>query len=196
VRGGGAAAPTHGRPAPIDPALLALSGLLSSASAPATAQTSLLAQLTTQLSSLLASISSRIAALAPERGDRVPLADLAPTAAADTADGVPQLRQPPPPPLGPVLSLDPSLGTIVDPASPGAGSVDDGPDPLPSSWVPVPTPGLMSTTRRRLGSIVDRIDALLDEVGMTRMQLLLLMVLGPLAVAFLIDVVATIASGG
>ena len=42
------------------------------------------------------------------------------------------------------------------------------------SWVPVPTPGLMSTTRRRLGSIVDRIDALLDEVGMTRMQLLLL----------------------
>ncbi len=73
----------------------------------------------------------------------------------------------------------------------GLGALDDPLLGLPSSWVPVPS-GVLARVRRRLGSLVDRLDALLDEVGMTRLQLLLLVLLGPAAVAFAIDVVVTI----
>lgn len=204
VVGGGACAP---RPAVVpDPALAALAGMLGSATPPPRGE-SVLQQLTSQLSTMLASISSRLAALRPEAADA---ATMMLPAASDAAPELPRvdpsllLRQPPPPPIGPILSLDPATGMIVDPldgagadsgdgqgGEGGTGSLDDPQFGLPSSWVPVPS-GLLARARRRLGSITDRIDALLDEVGMTRLQLLLLTLLGPAAVAFAIDVVVTL----
>lgn len=188
-----------------DPALAALAGMLGDAT-PLARGESLLQQLTNQLSTLLASIGSRLAALRPEvadqpgAGSRVADADAGPDAQRVDPSLVLQ-RQPPPPPIGPILSLDPATGAIVDPldgtgagsdggrdGKGGTGSLDDPHTGLPSSWVPVPS-GLLARVRRRVGSIADRIDALLDEVGMTRLQLLLLTLLGPAAVAFAIDVV-------
>ncbi len=202
VGGGPAAAPARPAVAP-DPALAALAGMLGSATPPPRGE-SALQQLTAQLSNLLASISSRISAMRPEPADPhatapLPVLDET-TVELPRTDPSLLLRQPPPPPIGPILSLDPETGMIIDPLGSdghGSGSGDGGQghladDPqytLPTSWVPVPS-GVLARVRRRLGSIADRIDALLAEVGMTRLQLLLLTLLGPAAVAFAIDVVA------
>ncbi|MCW2920313.1 MAG: hypothetical protein JWL76_187 [Thermoleophilia bacterium] len=205
VVGGGAAA-TGARPAVLpDPALAALAGMLGSATPPPRGE-SVLQQLTNSLSNLLASISSRLGALATDRSDPGATAPLPlpaePTAELPLTDPSLLLRQPPPPPIGPILSLDPATGMIIDPLDSngdghhhgggegGQGALVEDPQVgLPSSWVPVPS-GVLARVRRRLGSIADRLDALLDEVGMTRLQLLLLTLLGPAAVAFAIDVVA------
>lgn len=202
VTGGGpslaAARPTVGP----DPAVAVLAGLLGEAS-PSPRGESPVRQLVAQLGSLFSQLGGRVAALAPEpatSGSAAPAAE----AAADSGaiDVAPVVRQPPPPPIGPILSLDPVLGVIVDPADPtgpadrdgghgtGDGSSTDHRDEFapPTSWVPVPS-GLLRRVRRGLGSLADRVDALLAEVGMTRLQLLLLTLLGPAAVAFAIDVV-------
>lgn len=202
IVGGGAAA-FSARPAVApDPALAALAGMLGEATPPPRRE-SLLQQLTNSLSNLLASMSGRLSALAPDTGTPVatatmPLGD--PTMEPPRADRSVPLHQPPPPPIGPIPSLDPATGMIVDPldrlgegtgqGSEGGERALDDPQPgLPSSWVPVHS-GVLARVRRRLGSITDRLDALLDEVGMTRLQLLLLTLLGPAAVTFAIDVVA------
>ncbi len=205
VAGGGAVGAAT-RPAVLpDPALAALAGMLGDATPPARGD-SLLQLLSSQLSTMLASISSRLAALRPDAADQSAAGSRAGESDAPDAPRVDPslllLRQPPPPPIGPILSLDPATGAIVDPldgtgagtdegqgGEGGTGSLDDPQSGLPSSWVPVPS-GLLTRIRRRAGSIADRIDALLDEVGMTRLQLLLLTLLGPVAVAFAIDVVA------
>ena len=203
VIGGGAATAVARPLVTADPALAALAGMLGSATPPPRGE-SVLQQLANSLSNLLASISSRIGALKPELADGDATAPLAlvtePTAELPRTDPSLLLRQPPPPPIGPILSLDPATGMIVDPlAGTGSGDgergdggqgalVDDPQVGLPSSWVAVPS-GVFARVRRRLGSLVDRLDALLDEVGMTRLQLLLLTLLGPAAVAFGIDVV-------
>jgi hypothetical protein len=210
VTGGGAAAAPARPLVTADPALAALAGMLGGATPPPRGE-SVLQQLTTSLSNLLASVSTRLGALRPEAADpdaTAPLALVAePTVEVPRVDPSLVLRQPPPPPIGPILSLDPATGMIVDPLD-GLGSGDgqggDGgegslgtDDPqvgLPSSWVPVPS-GVLARVRRRLGSLVDRLDALLDEVGMTRLQLLLLTLLGPAAVAFAIDVVVQLLAG-
>ena len=190
IGGGAAAAPRPGAVVP-DPALAALAGMLGSATPPPRGE-SLLQQLSSQLSTMLASISSRLGALRPEAGE--PASTATQPAPSDAAPEQPRvdpsllLRQPPPPPIGPILSLDPATGAIVDPLDGGTGAHDDPEAGLPTAWVPVPS-GLLARVRRRVGSIADRIDALLEEVGMTRLQLLLLTLLGPAAVAFGIDVV-------
>ncbi len=194
-----------------DPTVAVLAGLLGEATPPPRAD-SAVRQLATQLGSLFSQLGGRIATLAPDPASTAPATtgDPAPGTGPGAADVAPVLRQPqpPPPPLGPILSLDPALGVIVDPADPTAGvdrdphraSADgtstgalDGTEP-PTSWLPVPT-GLLRRARQRLGSLADRIDALLAEVGMTRVQLLLLTLLGPAAVAFAIDVVAQLLEG-
>lgn len=214
VIGGGPvplAAPPAGTPQ--DPAFFALVGLLGDAQL-AEQPPSALRQLGAQLANLLASTMDRARAVLP-----APVADPAAHAAAtDPAPQQPAARadapvapmQPlPPPPLGPMLTLDPTLGTIVDIAPP-SGSDDvggDGPlrDPgelpddeqplLPSSWVPLALGNLRRGARAGLRALVDRIDALLAEVGMSRLQLLALVLVATLAVAFGIDVVASILEG-
>jgi hypothetical protein len=182
----------------MDPAVTALAVLLGGSSlpeaAPSTTQrivaqlAQLFAMTSERMSSMLAAVRESATADAPvaDAGVEVPRAEVP--------------RQPPPPPIGPVLTLDPSLGTIVEPEPVGgAGGLGDEEevDPrYPTSWVPVT--GALRGFRdgRWMQGVVERIDALLDEVGMTRLQLLLLTVLGPLAVAFLLDVVTRITNGG
>ena len=114
------------------------------------------------------------------------------------------MLQPPPPAALAILTLDPTLGTIVeiDPDGGSAsgdsnsGGYEDDPEPgAPTSWLPIAGFSFRVSLAAGIWSIVDRVDALLDEVGISRLQLLLLMIVAPLATAFLIDVVATMLSG-
>jgi hypothetical protein len=198
-RAAGASSRPATAPVVLDPAVTALAVLLGGSAlpeaAPSTAQ-----RIVAQLAQLFATTSERVSSM-------LAAAREAATFDAPVADAgieVPRVevpRQPPPPPIGPVLTLDPSLGTIVEPepvgGAGGLGEDDEDDDPrYPTSWVP--GSGALRGVRdgRWMQELVERIDALLDEVGVTRLQLLLLTVLGPLAVAFLLDVVNRIASGG
>src|SRR5690606_12666476 len=114
----------------------------------------------------------------------------------------------PPPPSGPLLTLDPELGIIVSPGrtpdpdgdlppAPGGRNDGDG-EPesaptnlLPSSWVPIIGALRPRELALHAGHITRGIRELVAAAGMTRLQWLLLLVLAPLATAFLIDVVAS-----
>lgn len=185
------------------PTPAALAALLGEA-APAAAPPSLARQVTAQLALLLANAGDRLASLRTRLlGDAegsigTTRSDAAPGAARAEAPA-PLLQ--PPPPLA-TYTLDPELGTIVDAGASdgsaaggrfGAGSDDDGVEAgPPTSWVPIAGFGLRTRIGSHVGALVDRVDALLDEIGVTRLQLLLLMVVAPLATAFVIEVVATL----
>ncbi|MCW2923893.1 MAG: hypothetical protein JWM98_1297 [Thermoleophilia bacterium] len=196
VRGGGPAAPA----VLVDPALSALGTLLADA-APLDRPPSPLRGLATAIRDGLA----RLVLLLPARGeapDLAPALGAAPTL-PDAPVPLPQLvplpmpLQPAPPPS---LTFDPELGTIVgigDGEVPAPHDGLDDPAPgsfadrfrIPSSWVAIAgmfsRPALASRGR----DLVARIDDLLDEVGITRLQLLLLTLLAPIATAFAIKVV-------
>lgn len=184
----------------IDPALLALAASLGEGTC--TEKTgSGLRQLSIQLGMLLASATSRLLSLLPVMG-RAAAPSMGASQRTDAPAPVP--LQPPPPP-GPSMTLDPALGTIVD-AAPGRGlgssagahtapdsAADGGTDSgVPTSWVPISGGQLVGSLRVGMGSLADRIEALFAELGLTRLQLLALVVAAPLATAFAIEVVTSI----
>ncbi|MCW2927156.1 MAG: hypothetical protein JWM86_1124, partial [Thermoleophilia bacterium] len=167
-----------------------------------------------QLALLLNAGAERLATLLPSRGDGgATAAAPAPDAASAPLDLRPPAMplQPPPPPLGPTFTLDPHTGTIdvpagaipiepgslpgEDPGSDGASTTPPIGIGIPSAWMPWVGRLRPASLRRDLRSLLERIDALLDEHGVTRLQLLLAMIAVPVATAFLIDVVATILDG-
>lgn len=190
----------------IDPALLALAASLGEGTY--TEKTSSgLRQLSIQLGMLLASATSRLLSLLPGMGSAAApsMGAAAQDAPAQRADAPAPVPLQPPPPLGPSMTLDPALGTIVD-AAPGRGvgssaGADTAPDSaadggtdsgVPTSWVPISGGQLVGSLRVGMGSLVDRIEALFAELGLTRLQLLALVVAAPLATAFAIEVVTSI----
>lgn len=209
---GGGAPPTQPAlvaPAPIDPALVAAAVQLGDPE-PSERAASALRQLGNQLATLLASTADRIRVLLPSFGAEASAQPAAQPGARADAPVMP-LQPLPPPPIAPVLTLDPALGTIVDagpadgserttprePGGPGGsgGPGDDDQPLIPTSWVPVALGRLRHGARAGIGTLIERVDALLREVGITRLQLLVLVVVAPMAVAFAIDVVASILEG-
>jgi hypothetical protein len=201
---------------PVDPALLALGVLLGDAAPPDRPPTA--AQVIAgRLAALLAASSARISALGALLADAVRAGSGAGGDAAADARGASDVpvAQPVPPrppmqPPGPLLTIDPVLGTIVatDPeggiplgATPGsgAGSTDDPRAPLlPSAWVPVTlgvAAGLGRSARAGAHRLLDRIDEWLDDLGISRLQLLALTFLAPAAVTFLAAVAWSVLEG-
>lgn len=143
--------------------------------------------------------SAPAAVLQPDAPALAPVIDLAQLRPAPVA-----LQPPPPPPTIPgpdlTLTLDPDTGTIVptDPVDQPARESEPELEPelaaTPSSWVPL-IGALRGRARVAAGGIVDRIAALLDERGVTRMQLLGLLVAMPLVVAFATWVVVRLLEG-
>jgi hypothetical protein len=186
---------------PVDPALLALITTLGSATPPAVAP-SIGQQVAGRIAALLQLAGGTLAGLfgssdggvrggGPEAGR--------PAEPAGATIVPPRAPQQPPPPA---LTIDPALGTIVltdpDGQIPLGGTSDPAQSrtPLvPSSWVPVAT-----GTLRRIGDdaragilrMVGALDDWLDSVGMSRLQLLALTLLGPLAVTMLIAFVSAL----
>jgi hypothetical protein len=209
LAGGGPAQPAQphapARPVVADPAVVALAVLLSDS--PEATPPSTLRQLTGQLASLLAVTTERVRGLLPSFGrDEGPAvrADAGTQPAAPRVDVVPATpMQSPPPPLGPTLTLDPALGTIVVDESGAAGDATGTPERghddattnrLPSLW-----PGLagyrFGPALRGVGTLADRIAALLRERGITRLQLLALTIAAPIIVTVAIAIVDAILGG-
>jgi hypothetical protein len=158
--------------------------------------------------SLARQLGDRLAALLADAGDRLATlrGSIAAGPAAEPARAPNPIPLQPPAPPGPTYTLDPTLGTIVELEPPrghgrgddggggGSGSASDGSTASPSSWLPIPGWRIRPELLDRLGSIADRIDALLDEAGITRLQLLALTILVPLGTVFLIAVVDRLVS--
>lgn len=185
-----------------DPALLALGVLLGSGALPPALPT--LAQ---RLAGQLANLAALLQVAATRIAGLVPAGDVG-TAAGAVIDAQPaDGSQPAPPrvpmqPIGPTLTIDPSLGIVVEiqpegATTPAGCGIEEPEMGLPSSWVPITAPlaNLAHRTRRAMGSLFARIHDLLGGARMSRLQLLLLLLLAPPAVAFLIDVVAAMLGG-
>lgn len=213
VLGGGPVAhcaPHGAAPLPHDPTLVALSAWSGHETAGQRASVrAQLGQVASQLALLLNAGIGRLSSWVPARGEggAQPAAPGAPA-----LDAAPVPLQPPAPPLGPTLTLHPDSGIIdvpegfVAPVAPGvlpddadSGDGSHTPPPIdigvPTGWMPFVGRLRPSSLRRDLRSLMERIDALLSESGVSRLQLLVAMIVVPVATAFLIDVVATLLEG-
>jgi hypothetical protein len=190
--------PNAGRP--IDPALLALIGLLGDAQPPVQ-QPQPAQRLLGQLAAMLSVVTARLAALrsAPGAvsggGPEQPAADVRAADAPGATLVPPRVPLQPPPPT---LTMDPALGIIVEVepgALDGAGGSTGGDDDVEDEKAPFPTAWLPDGMRRHIDRIGARLDSLLADRGLSRWHLLLLTLAAPVIVVFLIDVVSTMLGG-
>jgi hypothetical protein len=204
-----------------DPTLTALATLLADAHC-AEQQPSLGRRIVRQLALLADLAGARLGTLLGSGEAREPVRAGGPEAAladpgAATIDQPPPMPRLPLQPPGPMLTLDPTLGTIVasdgssngppaqggGPGGVGVGGVGDGSaggrgaSLVPSSWVPVTGAIGRAGAAGRAGALrlLGAIDRLLERTRLTRAQLVVLTFLAPFVVAFLIDAVASMLDG-
>lgn len=182
----------------IDPELVALGLLLDAAALPERPAsklqvvTNLLAQLGRTIGELAERMTSRLAITAPAGEPAVVL---------PLPQAPPAPMQPPPPPPSFLLTLMPD-GSIQTPpggeidGAPdvprGAGGTVDGSTAPPSSWLPIPGMPRFDRVRMRGRDLIQRFDDLCDDLGITRLALVALSILAPLAAALVIQAVAAV----